>query len=273
MPLSPIDIPTEFVELVISELKRKYDVDFTGYNRNFLRRRIASRMNRTGLFSGPEYNRLLMRNAREFSNLLQNLTINISEFMRDSEVYRILERRILPELAQINRGKTLSLWSAGCSRGEEPYSLAIILLKLGIPQQLPTRLVATDIDGIALDTAVRGAYEQFSLKNISEHDRHIFFRCLKNGTCCVSDRVKELVEFARHDIVRDPSLGSFDMIVCRNVSIYFTKAMQMRMYERFLGDLVPGGYLVTGMTETPPTRFGNHFAEVDFHGRIYRKVD
>ena len=286
--LNPSDIAPNFIELVIGELKKRYGVDFIGYNRNFLRRRIASRMNRNNITSPIQYYTLLGNDAREFSQLLQNLTINTTEFMRNPEVFLRLERKIFP--AMVKNGdnsreksgknaksgeskKKISIWSAGCSCGQEPYSLAMILLKLKIPHQIMTTIYATDIDEVALKIAREGKYDEASLKNLSPLDRKIFFTKTNNGFFKVNRDLKSLITFKRHDVIDGAPLGTFDMIICRNVSIYFTRELQKRMYRRFFDDLREGGYLITGKTEIPPTRFMKKFEDVDFENRIYRKVE
>ncbi len=272
MLFSPVDITSNLIQQIVAELERRYGVNFMGYNRNFLRRRIASRINRLGLKSPNDYFEILVESASEFSNLLQNLTINTSEFMRNPEVFTQLERKIFPRLMNDNGAKQIRIWSAGCSRGQEPYSIAIIMLKLGIPTNTHTTIVATDIDEVALSIAKKGIYRADDLKNLSPTDRRIFFKKISDDEYSVSKDVRKLVLFRRHDVVDGPSLGCFNVIVCRNVSIYFTKPLQERMYHRFYDDLHRGGYLVIGKTEMPPTRFSRDFVVVDFENRIYQKV-
>ena len=270
--LNPSDIQQDFVRLVIGELHRHYGVDFAGYNRNFIRRRIASRMNRLGISAPMQYFKILGSDVNEFSQLLQNLTINTTEFMRNPEVFLKMEKFLLPKIAEEIAGNSLMIWSAGCSRGQEPYSIAMILMKLRIPERMTVRIFATDIDEIALDKARKGLYDAASLSTLSPTDVKIFFERKDNGSFSVKNNLKKMIIFKKHDVVDGQSLGKFNLIVCRNVSIYFTKNLQMRMYRRFYEDLLPGGYLITGKTETPPTRFIKEFECVDLDNRIYRKA-
>ncbi len=272
MLLSPPDIPAEYVDRLIRDIKARYDVDFSGYNRNFLRRRIASRMNRTGIRSPALYHRFIMSNPAELSQLLQNLTINVSEFMRNPEVFERLERFVLPRLAERASPRPIRVWTAGCSRGEEPYSIAIIARKLGIAEGPGVFVLATDIDEFALRLAKAGIYDSSSLKNLQPADIIRFFERLGDGRFAVKPEVKRLVVFRKHDVVSGPDIGRFDLIVCRNVSIYFTRRFQEAMYRRFFRDLLDGGYLIIGKTELPPTRIGRLFVEVDLENRIYQKA-
>jgi len=273
MVVLPQEIPPIFVDKLIRELAEKYDVDFSGYNRNFLRRRIANRMHRTGTVSLSFYRRFLMENPEELSEFLQNITINVSEFMRNPEVFVKLEMAILQDISRKIKGRVIRFWTAGCSRGEEPYSLAIILHKLSMLKNSFIQIVATDIDDIALEQARRGVYNSESLNNLSPSDKKLYFHHSKDSKYEIADKIKKPIYFKKHDIVRGPDLGKFDMIICRNVSIYFTRSYQERMYERFCNDLFTNGYLVTGKTEMPPTRMSKRFRTVDFENRIYQKVN
>jgi len=260
-----------YVDKLIQNLKDEYEIDFTGYNRNFLRRRISSRMNRTDTATPNAYERLLTENPQELSELLQNLTINVSEFMRNPDVFSYLENSIIPKIVVTNE-RPLRFWTAGCSKGEEPYSLAIILKRSGLLNRRSTTIIATDIDRFALNIAKEGAYSSPSLKNLSNADINLYFRKTNNDKYKIADEIKKIVFFKKHDVVSGPDLGKFDMIFCRNVSIYFTKALQDKMYERFCNELYSGGYLVTGKTEMPPTRMSDRFEVVDPDTRIYQKV-
>ena len=272
MRITSSDIPITYVDKLIQNLKDEYDIDFTGYNRNFLRRRISSRMNRTGTATTSAYERLLTENPQELSELLQNLTINVSEFMRNPDVFTYLESNILPKITENTNNRPLRFWTAGCSKGEEPYSLAIVLKKSGLLNNRSTTIIATDIDQFALDIAKEGTYNSSSLKNLSPANRNLYFNKTNNGKYKIADEIKKVVLFKKHDVVRGPDLGKFDIIFCRNVSIYFTKALQDKMYERFCDELYRGGYLVTGKTEMPPTRMSGRFKVVDPDSRIYQKA-
>ncbi|RKZ30102.1 protein-glutamate O-methyltransferase CheR [bacterium] len=265
------DISDEYIKKFINMLSKQYDVDFSGYNVSFLRRRIASRMNRTSIYSVDKYYEHLQNSPHELSMLLQNLTINISEFMRNPDVFDIIATRIIPEIIANSKNNQIRFWTAGCSKGEEPYSLAIILSKLGFNKNQRAIIIATDIDDIALQEARQGIYKESSLKNLSPRDKKIYFHN-SDGKYRVKSFLKKMVIFKKHNILTGLDLGKFNVIICRNVSIYFGKQLQHKMYKRFADDLYHGGYLIIGKSEIIPREFDDVLKSVDLEHRIYRKV-
>ena len=270
MSISFSDISPEYIEKFVVMLRKRYNIDFSGYNISFLRRRIASRINRIPLSSVSQYYEYIENFPEELNLLLQNLTINISEFMRNPEVFNIIGVDILPELIANKTGQ-LRFWTAGCSKGEEPYSIAIILAKMGIGSSRAI-IIATDIDENALKDARAGIYKKSSLKNLSDNDRKIFFQNYDNGTYKIKQKIKKSVIFRKHNVLTGPDLGKFDLIMCRNVAIYFGKKLQEKMYRRLVEDLYIGGYLIIGKSEMLPKYFGGLLKPISLEHRIYRKV-
>lgn len=231
----------EFKESV----SRSFGLALDGYKERQLKRRIDSLMYILGVQDYQHYYELLLRDAEQRRRFLDRITINVSEFFRNPEIFQVLERQILPRLLQEN--KRLRAWSAGCANGAEPYSLAILCA-----EQNPAgghRIEATDIDDGILAVARQGVYKKEALANVSPQRLARFFD-LKDGNYAVREELRRVVTFRHHDLLKDPYGRDYDLIVCRNVAIYFTREIQEEMYRRFFAALRPGGVLFIGATET-----------------------
>ncbi len=275
MTIAYSDISSKYIEKFVGVIKKRYSIDFSGYSESFLRRRIASRINRLSIDTLVQYYEYMTHSMEELSLLLQNLTVNTSELNRNPEVFDIIAKKIIPQLLTESPDKILRFWTAGCSRGQEPYSLAIILAKMGLANIHKSIILATDIDDIAIKMAREGMYPDSSLENISYIDRKAFFNCIGSDIygreCKIKDILKQIVHYRNHNIITGIDLGKFDMIICRNVAIYFSKCLQIKMFKRFLQDLDIGGYLIIGKSEMLPAEYRKHFEPFSLENRIYRK--
>ena len=256
-------------------LKRK-GVDCSKYRDNYLRRRIDHRMKAIGVASSyREYYRFLERNPAEYDLLLDGITINVTDFFRDRDMWNAFTNDVLPQqLQEMNRRKSklLRIWSAGCSIGEEPYTIAIILHeKLGPTlNNFFVSIHATDIDAKALEVARAGIYDAHALRNLSRTQIVRYFDKL-GSKYRLKDDVKRLVKFQQHDLISGRKFSHFDIIFCRNVMIYFRKELQKRLLLDFLAALNNGGYLILGKTESIPGEVLDKFICVNIRERIYRK--
>ena len=151
---------------------------------------------------------------------------------------------MIPEL--LNNNSHLRIWSAGCSNGAEPYSVALIVQELGAVDRV--EIFGTDIDQVILAKAREGVYEYNDLKNLPPQLVAKYFT-FKNNRYYLIDTVKSMVEFLTHNLLKDPFLSSFDLIICRNVVIYFTEEAKKVLYQKIYDSLKPGGYLLVGGTE------------------------
>jgi len=275
MTIAYSDITSDYIEKFIGVIKERYSIDFSGYSDSFLRRRIASRINRLSVDTLEQYYEYMTHSMEELSLLLQNLTVNTSEFNRNPEVFNKIAKEIIPKLLRESSDKILRFWTAGCSRGQEPYSLAIILAKMGLAKINKSIIIATDIDEIAIKMAREGMYPESSLENISYIDKKAFFNCIGSDIygreCSINDILKQVVHYRNHNLITGLDLGKFDMIVCRNVAIYFSKCLQIKMFKRFLQDLDIGGFLIIGKSEILPAEFRKQFEPFSLEHRIYRK--
>ena len=270
-------------EIAFNVLKRKiYErtgVDCSKYKDNYLKRRIDLRMKAIGIGSSyNEYYRFLEKNPDEYKSLLDGITINVTEFFRDLEVFDAFKNEVIPQLLSEKRkrnSKIVRIWSAACSIGEEPYTIGIILHeKLGT--ELNNFLVsihATDIDGKALSVARAGVYDAPALKKLKKYMVSKYFDAVDgNDKYRIKDNVKHLVRFQQHDLISGKKFSHFDIIFCRNVMIYFGKELQSRLLLDFYDALHEGGYLIIGRTETMVGEAREKFTCVNTRERIYKKI-
>jgi chemotaxis protein methyltransferase CheR len=274
-----MDIPESANDKDFPILKRKIfsdtSLDCNQYKDNYLKRRIAVRMHVNKVPTYREYIHLLTRDPDEYSELLSDLTINVTQFFRDPEVFRILEEEFLPLLIyhKVKSGKrVIRIWSAGCASGEEPYSLAILmhdLLGSEIDNFIVT-ILGTDIDSECLEAAKIGEYLPRQIENVRLGFLNSYFT-YDGEMYQLSDDIIDMVRFKKLDLFSDIKGGNFDLILCRNVIIYFTKQMQQRLFENFYDSLNWGGYMVLGKTETLLGDTQRRFEAVNTRERVYQK--
>lgn len=258
---------------LLTKIRRERGLDCTQYKPSFLKRRLAVRLRARGVESYRTYARLL--DDDEYDRLFDTLTINLTSFFRDATTFVALRDEVLqPMVRERNRPgrRQLQIWSAGCASGEEAYSLAILLRQLLGRQSADwqIRILGTDLDERRLDQARAGVYGPFSFRGTQWPDLDRCFVTNGKSHSVVSD-VKALVRFRRHDLIGEKPLGRFDLILCRNVLIYFTRPQQVRLYTTFHQTLRPGGVLVLGRTEILPAEVAGLFETVNLREHIYRK--
>jgi chemotaxis protein methyltransferase CheR len=229
--------------------------------------RLLKRLRSLGLDSFDRYLHLLEtdRTGRELAMMVDALTTNKTSFFREIQHFDFLRSRVLPDLAA--RGGRCRIWSAGCSSGEEPFSLAIVLRELwpDIDRQ-DARILATDISRDMLERAQAAIYDEAALAEVPTLMRQKYFHQVHSGSSrsfCVNEEVRKLVKVARLNLIGEWSMkGPFDVIFCRNVMIYFDTATQQELVRRFWHMLNPGGFLFVGHSEslmTSGTEF--HYAQ------------
>ncbi len=254
-------------------IERVLDIRCSCYKIDYIQRRILSRMRLRGMEGFDAYHRFLLSSAEEQEALRDALTINVTKFFRDPGVFRILQREILPDL--LRRRRQVRIWCAGCSSGEEPYSIAIILHDL---QQLQPKasavIYATDIDARILQRAGEGVYERRSLDNLSPGQIKRHFSPLPDGRYTVKPHVRERVRFRHHDLMTDPPAARFlDLITCRNVTIYFTEEQKNDLARTFHAALNSGGFYVMGKTEYLGREVEALFTPFNTAEKIYTRGD
>jgi len=221
-----------------------FRIDLNGYKENQLLRRMNTLMQKEKVSTYDHFFKLLSSDKRAYQAFLDNLTINVTEFFRDSKMFGFLETNVIPEL--LSRKPTLKIWSAACANGAEPYSLAIILDELTPGKR--HRLDATDMDRTILKKAAEGIYSADCLKNVSKERLRRYFK-QDGDRFFIVDRIKKMVAFRPHDLLTDPFPEGYDLIVCRNVTIYFTREAQQKVNRKFARSLNKGGVLFIGGSE------------------------
>lgn len=259
-------------ENVLEYIEDELAFEPASYNDAYLDRRITSRMRRTGSDDHREYLRLLRKRPEEQAALLDALSINVTEFFRNPEVWEAL-RPLLRSLTRDNR--RVHCWSAACSDGREPYSLALLARDDSEIDADRLRIVATDIDAGILDVAREGVYETTATTDIETEleplDDHEEFVRKEDNRFEVAPSVRDMVTFEQHDLIGDRPKTDVDLLLCRNLLIYIDAEYKEPIFETLVNSLRDGGYLVLGMSETPPTAYRDVLDPVEKSARIYRK--
>ncbi|GAA1633284.1 CheR family methyltransferase [Nocardia ninae] len=246
--------------------------DFTGYKRSSLTRRVRKRMQEVRVADYLDYRDLLESNAEEFRHLFNTILINVTSFFRDVEAWQYLQREVLPELiANAKPDSEIRVWSAGCSSGEEAYSLAIAFAEvLGIEECAKrVKLYGTDVDEEALREARAGVYPAKALGQLSGELRDRYFEPIGDKFTFRSD-LRRRVIFGRHDITRDAPISRLDLLVCRNTLMYFNAEAQAQILDRFHFALREGGFLFLGKAELLLSE-GERFGVASMRQRIFRR--
>ena len=260
-------------EALLDRIRERSGIDFGTYKDATIVRRLRGRMGATGHSSLAAYAKQLDTDPEEYAKLISSLLIKVTEFFRDPKVFDHLRTHTLPMLIDAARkgGRQLRVWSAGCSTGEEAYSLAITLLEaLGDDKILDVRVFATDIDGAAIAFARRGLYPPGALKKVPPAIRERYF-VKSDGGYEVARSLRALMTFGEHDLGARAPFPRIDLILCRNVLIYFSPPMQRAALETFGFSLRDDGRLVLGPSETVAA-LPNPYVEELGRLRIYRRV-
>ena len=254
-------------------IERTLGMQCSNYKEDYIRRRILSRMRSSGNETFENYLRYLQATPAELENLRKALTINVTEFFRDHDVYEFIKKDILPSL--FRQRKKLRIWCAGCSTGEEPYSLAMILSELMAQDPgISARIFATDIDRVVLAKAKEGIYTQKAMVKLSEAQVSRHFIRLPDGDFQVKPYLKDLIRFQPHDLMSGvPVTRWLDLVICRNVTIYFTEKQKDELVKMFHGALVSGGFYIMGKTEYLGRAVDPLFAPHDSLQKIFKKKD
>lgn len=233
-------------EYFVLKIKKLTGIDLGQYRSQQMRRRLGSMLRRSGASNFIEYYKLLERDRSALEKFVDSVTINVSEFFRNADKFGELEKRFLPQL--LGGRLQLRIWSAGCANGAEPYSVAILLDELS-PFGCHS-LLATDIDASILEKAKLGIYTASDVRNVSRQRLETYFaHDSSTDSYTIKRRIREKVTFEAHDLLRDAYPTDLDLILCRNVVIYFTEQAKATLYKQFFDSLRPGGLLFVGGTE------------------------
>jgi chemotaxis protein methyltransferase CheR len=239
-------------EEIISELYDWSGYDFSNYSEPSLLRRFQRYAEMKRLQSTEDLLNLIRSDSRILNEFIEEITVNVTEMFRDPYFFKIIREQVLP---QLKNATPLKIWHAGCSSGEEVYSMAIVLREEGLLDK--SIIYATDINQSVLEKARTGSFNLDNLKhyenNYRESEATGNFKNyieIKNGEAVISSSLREKIIFSTHNLVSDQSFNKFDLVVCRNVLIYFNKELQNSVLQTFYDSLNPGGFLALGSKES-----------------------
>ena len=235
-------------------IERRSGILFDESRTRFLSNRISDHLKELGIARGADLLRQIRGSNAEYERLLERLLTQETSFFRYPAVYQALETRVLPELHVKkfwDNPRTLRIWSAGCSSGEEPYSIALSVLKaVEFPEGWNIEILATDISRHALDIAERGRYSSRDLASLSAEQIQANFTDVGDGNYQVKPRLRSMITFAQMNLAQMVYMGRFDCIFCMNVLIYFSEELRATLIRRFYEYLEPEGYLFLGHAES-----------------------
>jgi chemotaxis protein methyltransferase CheR len=267
---------TELIELrlLLEAIFLQYDHDFRNYSLAHLKRRAEYRMTLSGLASISQLQHAILHDQGMFQTFLRDLSINVSEMFRDPPFYKALRDEILPMLGTY---PSFRIWHAGCSAGQEVYSMAILLHEAGIRER--GQIYATDFNGAILEQAREAAFPLANLKDYTAkyqqaggQNSFADYYTADDSRAVLRPFLKDRILFSEHNLVTDGVFGEMHLIVCRNVLIYFDRDLQDRVVGLFVDSLCPGGFLCLGTKES--LKFSKHADRFDIvrdKVKIYRK--
>jgi len=244
------------------------------YKEKCLRRRLAIRMRARGVCRYADYAAVLRADPQEYERLLATVLINVSKFYRNADTWEAIRTVVLPRLLA-RPDRPLRIWSAGAAAGEEPYSVAILLLEHAAEQGPagrlpPVEILGTDIDPDSLAAARRAEYGELALSELPPAARRRWFE--PGPPYRLRPEVRRLVRFERADLIADPAPRGQHLVLCRNVAIYFERELQDILFERLADALLPGGFLVLGKVEAVSGPAAARFRLLVSRERIYERI-
>lgn len=261
-------------ERLKNKVSRMIGVDYDNYSKSHLRRRFHARMRVVETPKFIDYMNYLRNDEEEIEKLKELLTVNVTKFKRDKKVWDAIEDQIIPQILEKKNEsilKNIEAWSAGCATGEEPYSLAISYLNNRPPDDVSFQIKATDLDEEALDFARNAEYPSKSVKNLSILEKKKYLRKEYEGDWILTEKVKNLVDFKKKDIFKTSFTKKFDLILCRNLMIYFNNESKSELMERLVESLKEEGFLIIGMSENLRSPAKENVESYDLKKRIFIK--
>ncbi|WP_421907973.1 CheR family methyltransferase [Methanolacinia petrolearia] len=258
--------------LLKRSIERLLAIQCGSYKEDYIKRRVLSRMRIRGKENYKDYNTVLVAEKDEQEAIRNALTINVTKFWRDKEVFDLIKSDIIPDI--IRRKGKARIWSAGCSTGEEPYTLALIAYDLTrLKPDSQVTIYATDIDREVLKKAKEGIYDSKSLENLSEGQIRRHFTQIEDGIFQVKQHLKDMVRFSWHDLTSGkPAANYLDIVTCRNVTIYFTEQQKNDLAKMFHPALVMEGYYIMGKTEFRVRELESLYKPYYALQKIYKKA-
>jgi chemotaxis methyl-accepting protein methylase len=259
----------------IKEAAPLLDLQWRRFKRGGIKRKVERRITELGFSNFEDYLLKIKRDPEEKSCLSQILTVTITRFFRDKEVFDILEDSIIPSIVEHKGVGDFKIWSIGCANGEEPYSLSMLWKEKfeKIWSQIDLSILATDINESLLERAREGRYKKSSLKEVPEEIFQRYFK-IENGFYILDRFIRENVEFKKHDIIHGELFSGMDIIFCRNLAFtYFSRECQMNVLKKIARSLNEGGYLIIGKDESLLLTYPTLFVPIFPTERIYQKFN
>ncbi|HEV2999735.1 MAG TPA: protein-glutamate O-methyltransferase CheR [Solirubrobacteraceae bacterium] len=271
--MNPDDPERIEVDLLLEGVYRRYSYDFRGYARASLRRRLWRRAHEEGAQTLSALQDRVLHDPAVMERLLRDLSINVTEMFRDPGFFRVLREKVVPTLRTYPYAR---VWNAGCSTGEETYSLAIVLAEAGLLDRV--RIYATDMNDDVLAQAREGSFAADKMRRYEENYRRAggtgdlsrYFSA-RDGRATFSRSLSDGTVFAQHNLAQDAAFNEFHLIVCRNVMIYFARPLQERVHELFLASLIRFGVLALGHKESIAAAFEDRYDVLDAGEKLYRR--
>ena len=274
----PTEISEEAFEEITQEVLKKCGLDIGNYKDKCIKRRISVRMRARGCRVGEEYLAVLRGDEGEFDRLLTALTINVTQFFRNYSAFEKIRETVFPALFERKGDEgdsSLRIWSVGCSSGEEPYTLAIILKEYFGEElkRFSVEIKATDVDERMIENALKGEYDSKSVVEMPAHLVKKYFSEEKGGRIRLVDEIRKMVAFRRKNILEEKMYKEQDLVLCRNMLIYFTRDQQERIILGLADALNSGAYLILGKAETLVAESRKRFKSLCMRERIYEKIN
>ncbi|UCH98585.1 MAG: protein-glutamate O-methyltransferase CheR [Candidatus Aminicenantes bacterium] len=262
------------MDLLLEAIYQKYHYDFKDYSRAHLKRRLMYRMKIAGLENFSQMQHEILYNRSLFEKLLLDLSINVTEMFRDPSFYLAVRQKMIPRLKKYS---FIKVWHAGCSTGEEVYSMAILLKEEGLYDR--TQIYATDFNTLVLQKAKGAIYpidliKVYTLNYQRAGGINSFaeYYTARYNSVILDPSLKERIVFADHNLVTDGVFGEMNVVLCRNVLIYFTKKLQSRVIKLFLDSLAPSGFLCLGSKESLKfSEYYPYFTPFEEKEKIYQR--
>jgi chemotaxis protein methyltransferase CheR len=252
-PVTSAKLSESELDEIRTLIEQRSAILFDSSRERFFLTRVREHLEEKGVHSGSELVRQIRGSSTEYEALVERLLTQETSFFRYPEVFEALESRILPDVQTRkfwDNPRTLRIWSAGCSTGEEPYSIAITVCEaLKFAEAWEIEILATDISRRALRHAERGAYAKRSLENMSPARIENYFTAARHGFQ-VKPRIRRMISFVQMNLVESVYVGKIDCIFCMNVLMYFAEQRRLAILRRFYDALEPGGYFLLGHSET-----------------------
>ncbi len=269
--ISNIQLNKESVNQILELLNRKTGTDFSQYKPNTIERRLAKRLESLSLSNASDYLKYINKDPNELNNLFQVILIGVTEFFRNMESYEKLKPVLREIIHQKKEGESLRIWSVGCASGEEPYSLAIMINELlGQDSKVNMQIFATDLDDRALAVGRKGIYLPQAVKSVPDNLLKKYFHKTETGYQ-IKSNLRQSILFSKHDISIDPPFVNQDLIICRNLLIYFNNFLQKETLKTFHYSLNENGYLFLGRSESVSV-IPEIFSLIDNRNKIYKRI-